>query len=60
MSKPNRCCIDFNILFYELDLALDKADFLRSENLIDELIEVAKEINAEDEKSQERIPKIRQ
>lgn len=60
MSKPTRFKIDLNILFHELDLALDKADFLLSEKLCDELIEVADEIYAENEKSQEKIPKLRQ
>ena len=60
MSKPTRYKIDLKILFHELDLALDKADFLLSEKLCDELLEVADEIYAENDKSQERRPKFRQ
>lgn len=58
MTKPKRNSCDLKLLFHELDLALDKADFTLSEKLIDELIDVAKEIYPDDEESQKRIIKI--
>jgi hypothetical protein len=55
MKKPKRNDIDLEILFQELDHALDFAlatqNFTRAEKLCDELIEVVEEIYEMEEES---------
>ena len=60
MTKLKKNNTDLNILFHELDLALDKADFKRSEDLCDELINMTKEIQSQYEKEEMEKDLIKQ
>ena len=60
MTKLKKNNTDLNILFHELDLALDKADFKCSEDLCDELINMTKEIQSQYEKEEMEKDLIKQ